>query len=150
MNKSESAIQREVRLLSRGDVRLFRNNTGSAWAGPSTRVTPGNLATARASLRPGDVVVRAGRVLHAGLATGSGDLIGWRSQLIGPEHVGQTIAQFASVEIKAARGRVSPEQRQWAETVQQHGGIGAIVRSVEEAEEVLGLSPDGANSSKVI
>jgi hypothetical protein len=139
MSDSEAQIQSRVRLLSRGPVRLFRNNTGTAWAGPSTRVTPGNLAATRASLRPGDVVVSQARPLHAGLAVGSGDLIGWRSQLIGPEHLGQTIAQFASVEIKAARGRVSPEQRQWAEVVQQHGGIGAIVRSVDEAEEVLGL-----------
>jgi hypothetical protein len=44
------------------------------------------------------------------------------------------------VEIKAARGRATPEQRQWAEVVTQHGGIGAIVRSVEEAEQVLGLT----------
>jgi hypothetical protein len=140
---TEAELQRRIRLLSRGPTRLFRSSTGQGWAGPSTRVTPGNLAAARASLRPGDVVIRQARPLHAGLAVGSGDLIGWRSQLIGPEHVGQTIAQFASVEIKAPRGRVSPEQRQWAEVVSDHGGIGAIVRSVEEAEVVLGLSPGG-------
>jgi hypothetical protein len=137
---TEAELQRRIRLLSRGPTRLFRNNVAQAWSGAATRITAANAFTIGQTLRPGDVVVRHARPLHAGLATGSGDLIGWRSQLIGPEHVGQTIAQFASVEIKAPRGRVSPEQRQWAEVVAAHGGIGAIVRSVEEAEEVLGLS----------
>jgi hypothetical protein len=134
---TEAELQRRVRLLSRGPTRLFRSNTGMAWSGSATRITAANAFTIGQTLRPGDVVVRQARPLHAGLAVGSGDLIGWRSQLIGPEHLGQTIAQFASVEIKAPRGRVSPEQRQWAEVVAAHGGIGAIVRSVEEAEEVL-------------
>jgi len=137
---TESALQNRIRLLSRGPVRLFRNNVGTGWAGPSARVTPGNLAATRANLRPGDVVVRNSRPLHAGLATGSGDLIGWRSTLIQPHHLGETIAQFVSLELKAPRGRVSPEQRAWAETVAGHGGIAGVVRSVEEAEVMLGLA----------
>jgi len=39
--------------------------------------------------------------------------------------------------VKAERGRVSPEQRQWLEAVQAAGGIAGVVRSVEEAERVL-------------
>jgi hypothetical protein len=137
---TEAELQRRVRLLSRGPARLFRNNVAQAWSGSATRITAANAFTIGQTLRPGDVVVRQARPLHAGLATGSGDLIGWRSTLIQPEHVGQKIAQFVSLELKTARGRATPEQRAWAQVVSDHGGIGAIVRSVEEAEQVLGLT----------
>ncbi|NBV62639.1 MAG: VRR-NUC domain-containing protein, partial [Rhodobacteraceae bacterium] len=40
-------------------------------------------------------------------------------------------------EVKAERGRVSPEQRQWLEAVQAAGGIAGVARSVEEAERLL-------------
>jgi hypothetical protein len=139
---SEAEIQRKIQLLSRGNVRLFRCNNGVGWAGPSTRVTPGNLPTVRASLRPGDVVVRSSRPLHAGLAVGSGDLIGWRSTVITGQHVGQTLAVFASLEVKTPRGRLRPEQAAWAETVVRHGGIAGTARSEEDAAGLLGLSPD--------
>jgi hypothetical protein len=147
---TEAELQARIRLLSRGPVRLFRNNCGTGWAGPSTRVTPGNLSAIRAGLRPGDVVVRSSRPLHAGLATGSGDLIGWRSTLIGSEHVGQALAVFTSLEIKAAKGRVRPEQRAWAETVARFGGIAEITRDEDEAMRVLGLSPDRPDHGTMI
>jgi hypothetical protein len=136
---TEAELQHRIRLLSRGPVRLHRNNVGTGWAGPSTRVTVGNLPTVRAALRPGDVVMRQPRPLHAGLAVGSGDLIGWRSTVITGQHVGQTLAVFTSLELKTASGRVRPEQRQWAEVVTAHGGIAGIVRSTAEAEQLLQL-----------
>ena len=51
--------------------------------------------------------------------------------------VGQRVAVFTSLEVKAERGRVSPEQRQWLEAVQAAGGIAGVARSVEEAERLL-------------
>lgn len=113
--KSEQAIQQEIRLrLSRGRVRLLRNNTGI-------------------------LKDRFGRPVQFGLAKGSGDLIGWRTVTITPEMVGQRIAQFVSLEVKTATGRVRPEQEQWRKVVEQAGGVAAVVRSVEDAERALGL-----------
>jgi hypothetical protein len=110
---SEQSIQQHIRLAcSRGPVRLFRNNTGTLYD-------------------------RQGRPVTFGLAKGSADLIGWTTRTITADMVGQTLAVFTSLEVKAERGRVSPEQRQWLEAVQAAGGIAGVVRSVEEAERVL-------------
>lgn len=134
---TESELQQRIRQLSRGPVRLFRNNVAQSWAGQSMRITAANAFTIGQTLRPGDVIVRQARPLHAGLAVGSGDLIGWRSTVISDAHVGQTLSRFVSLELKTPRGRVRPEQRQWADVVSAHGGIAGIVRSVEEAQALL-------------
>lgn len=110
---SEQSIQQRIRLAcSAGPVRLFRNNTGTLYD-------------------------RQGRPVTFGLAKGSADLIGWTTRTITADMVGQTVAVFASLEVKTPTGRVSPEQRQWLEAVQAAGGIAGVVRSVEEAEELL-------------
>ena len=106
---TESEIQAAVmrKLGSRPDTRVFRNHCGS-------------------------VQDRQGRWHTFGLARGSADLIGWQTLTITPDMVGQRIAQFLSVEVKSATGRVRPEQEAWARTVNEHGGHAIIVRSVEE------------------
>mgnify|MGYP003339603036 CR=1 FL=1 len=110
---SEQSIQQHIRLrCSTGPVRLFRNNTGTLYD-------------------------RQGRPVAFGLAKGSADLIGWRTITITPDMVGQQVAVFTSLEVKAERGRVRPEQQQWLEAVQAAGGIAGVVRSVEEAEALL-------------
>ena len=110
---SEQSIQQRIRLrCSTGPVRLFRNNTGTLYD-------------------------RQGRPVTFGLAKGSADLIGWRTITITADMVGQTVAVFTSLEVKAERGRVSPEQRQWLEAVQAAGGIAGVVRSVEDAQTLL-------------
>lgn len=140
----ESESMRDVwRALSRGSRRVFRNNVGRGWAGgnrhrKAARVTPENLAAARASLRPGDVVIPLARPLHAGLQTGSADLIGWETVEIEvtAAMVSRLIrlAVFASVETKApARGRAEPAQLNWLEQVRQAGGIAVIARTPEDA-----------------
>ena len=72
-----------------------------------------------------------------GLAPGSADLIGWRSTVITPDMVGQRVAVFASIEVKAARGRLRPDQATWLAAVQQAGGIAGVARSPEEAAAIL-------------
>jgi len=110
---SEQRIQQEIRLaISKGDTRVFRNNTGT--------------------LRDAN-----GRPVQFGLCKGSADLIGWRTITITPEMVGQRIAVFTSIEVKTPTGRVQPEQKQWLEAVQAAGGIAGIARSVEDAEALL-------------
>ena len=128
---SEHEIQQRLLLAcSRGPVRLFRNNVGTGWAGQSTRITPGNLRAVAAQLQPGDVVIRQGRPLHAGLCVGSADLVGWRTTESG-------IAQFVAVEVKSERGRASAEQLRFIEAVRAAGGCAGIARSVEDARELL-------------
>jgi hypothetical protein len=120
---SEQRIQQEIRLaISKGDTRVFRNNTGT--------------------LRDAN-----GRPVQFGLCKGSADLIGWRTVTITPEMVGQRIAVFTSIEVKTPTGRLRPEQQQWLEAVQAAGGIAGIARSVEDAKALLTAQPDGVPSA---
>ena len=113
----EHEIQQRIRLAcGRGPVRLWRNNSGA-------------------------LVDQQGRLVRFGLCKGSSDLIGLRTLEITPALVGQRIAQFVALEIKTARGVVSPEQRAFLALVEQLGGLAAICRSVEAAEQVLKLAP---------
>jgi hypothetical protein len=110
---TEQQIQQHIRLTcSSGSTRLFRNNTGT--------------------LRD-----QHGRPVSFGLCKGSADLIGWRTVTITPEMVGQQVAVFTSIEVKAASGRLRPEQRQWLDAVQAAGGIGGVARSVADAVAIL-------------
>jgi hypothetical protein len=114
---SEQAIQQRIRLAcSRGDTRLWRNNTG-------------RLRDER------------GQLVTFGLCPGSADLIGYRSVTITPDMVGTTLAVFAAVEVKTPTGRPTPEQTAFLEHVTAAGGIAGIARSVEEAQALLGGKP---------
>ena len=113
---SEHEIQQRIRLAcGRVAVRLWRNNTGA-------------------------LVDQQGRFVRFGLCKGSSDLIGLRALEITPELVGQRIAQFVALEIKTASGNVSPEQRAFLLLVQQLGGLGAVCRSIAEAQAALDLN----------
>lgn len=116
MANPETVIQQQIRLAlgSRSDLRLFRNNTG-------TLPDP-----------------RTGRPIRFGLAKGSADLIGLRTVTVTPDMVGQRLAVFTSIEVKTATGRLMPEQRNWLEMVRERGGIAGVVRSVQDANEILG------------
>tara|TARA_R110000823_G_scaffold228511_1_gene355772 strand:- start:403 stop:744 length:342 start_codon:yes stop_codon:yes gene_type:complete len=106
---SEAAIQQDVR-LSLGKcpaVRMFRNNVGA-------------------------IKAPDGRVIRYGLATGSADLIGWQTVTITPDMVGLHIARFVSIEVKAPKGRLTPEQETWRAAVLKAGGIAVVARSVDD------------------
>jgi hypothetical protein len=111
---SEAAIQQDIRLAlgSSPGVKVFRNNVG-AYKDPQ------------------------GRVIRYGLMTGSADLIGWRTVVITPDMVGLHIAQFMSIEVKAPKGVVRPEQQIWADNVRKGGGIAVIARSVDDVKFLL-------------
>jgi hypothetical protein len=51
--------------------------------------------------------------------------------------VGQTVAVFIAIEVKAAGGRPSPEQRAFIQMAQQAGGLAGIARSVDEAWAIV-------------
>jgi hypothetical protein len=106
---SEQSIQQHIRIAcSKGDTRLFRNNTGT-------------------------LKDQHGRPVSFGLCKGSADLIGYRTVTITPDMVGQQVAVFLSIEVKTPTGRIRPEQQAWMETVQAAGGIAGVARSVEDA-----------------
>ena len=113
---SEQQTQQQIRLaLSRGPVRLWRNNTGT-------------------------LLDRQGRPVKFGLCKGSSDLIGLRSVTIGQEHVGQRLAVFAAVEVKSAKGRTTAEQGAFIEQVTAMGGLAGVARTVGEAAAILDLT----------
>jgi len=116
MANSETQLQQRIRLsCSRGRARLFRNNVGA--------------------LRD----AQTGRLVRFGLAPGSADLVGWRTVTIGPEHLGQQLAQFVSLEVKAP-GRIRstrPEQVVWRDRVAAAGGLAIIADSEQAALTAL-------------
>ena len=93
-------------------------------------MTQGNLRAVASQLQPGDVVIRQGRPLHAGLCVGSSDLVGWRTTEDG-------VAQFVALEIKSAKGRPSAEQERFLDVARKAGACAGIARSVGEAEQLL-------------
>ncbi|MDD2863962.1 MAG: VRR-NUC domain-containing protein [Methylococcales bacterium] len=112
--KSETTLQNKIRLAlgRRANVRMFRNNVGL-------------------------FKTKDGRNVQTGLCVGSSDLIGFQSITITPEMVGQKIAVFTAIEVKTEKGKVSPQQDKFIEMVGRFGGIGTVVRSVDEAMDVL-------------
>jgi hypothetical protein len=109
---SEQTIQQHIRLaFSKGDCRLFRNNTGT--------------------LRDAN-----GRPVQFGLCKGSADLIGWTTRTVTPEMVGQQVAIFTSIEVKTPTGRIRPEQKTWLDAVLKAGGIAAVARSVADCKRL--------------
>jgi hypothetical protein len=81
-----------------------------------------------------------GRLVTYGLCKGSSDLIGLRQVLIGPEHLGQTLAVFTAIEVKAPGGRLREEQRSFLALVERFGGYGGVAKSKAEAARVRKLS----------
>lgn len=136
-NKTETDIVRLIMLaVSKTGARIFRNNTGMGWIGKSVKFTKQQII----SVNAGDVLIKQGRVFHAGLCVGSSDLIGLKSVIVTPEMVGKPIAVFLAIEGKTATGRATKEQIAFIEMVKQSGGIGFIARNEEEAEILLNNS----------
>jgi len=106
---TETEILRAIQSLSRGSVRLFRNNVGFDSANK----------------------------VRYGLMPGSSDLIGWKTIEITKQHVGKKIAVFTAIEVKKKGGRPTPGQRQFIEVVEQSGGLAGICYSIEEAIDLL-------------
>lgn len=119
MANAETTLQQQIRLAVgfRSDLRLFRNQVGSL---PDPRT---------------------GRLVTFGLARGSADLIGWRTVMVTPEMVGQRLAVFTSIEVKTPTGKLRPEQQAWLGVVRSAGGVAGVVRSVEDALNLMDLAP---------
>lgn len=110
----ETQILQKIRLeCSRGDVRLWRNNVGG-------------------------LIDSTGRFVQFGLCVGSSDLIGYKSIVITPDMVGQRVAVFTALEVKAHHNsKLTDAQRRFLQLVRNAGGIGAVVRGIIEAKAAL-------------
>lgn len=122
----ETNIVRDMLLALPRNVRLFRNNVGTGWAGRIVHQTPQRIT------------IDFPRPLHAGLCTGSSDLIGWTTVTITPDMVGQQIAVFTAVEAKkSATAKRSPEQVNFIEVVKKSGGFAGIAYDRESLNQIL-------------
>lgn len=117
VGKSEAWAQSMVRIeASQRGVKLFRNNVGA-------------------------LKDKGGRLVRYGLGNDSeamnevlksADLVGFRAVVILPRHVGHTIAQFVSREVKAPGWQYTgadrePAQLAWANLINAHGGDASFV-----------------------
>lgn len=67
-----------------------------------------------------------GRPIKSGLPTGFSDLFGFRSD-----------GRAYFMEVKTATGRIRPEQAAFINAMQLRGAIAGVVRSVQDARELL-------------
>lgn len=121
---SETPLQREIhlRLGSRPDVRLFRNNQG----------------VAREPTADGRT-----RYIRYGVCNpGGSDLIGWRQVVVTPDMVGKKVALFLAVEVKTPGARTKKDrakrQADFRNAVQRAGGIAIVATSPEDADAAIG------------
>ena len=126
---SESNMMRQIMLeVSKIGTRIFRFNTGLAWAGRVQR-WPEPTQT---MVYPGDVVIRRAYPIHFGVEGGS-DLIGW-TPVNGK-------AVFTAIEVKTLNGKTEKErlkkQENFIQQVNDSGGIGIMAHSPEEAVEFI-------------
>jgi len=114
---SEKSILNKLQLYASSlGHRLFRNNSGAAWAGKAIQ------------LANGDVLVKQARLVKYGIGTGSGDLIGGTVINITSDMVGRNILVFTNYEVKANRTPITKEQQAFHEAITKLGGISVIDR----------------------
>lgn len=120
---SEAAVQAAARVrASKLGMRVWRNNVGAFHDPDVGTFMRFGLANDSAQV---NAVIK------------SGDLVGVRPVLIGPEHVGQRIGQFVSFECKHSGWRWAGTEREhaqlnWANLVQAFGGEARFITSAEQ------------------
>jgi len=122
---SEHRLQNEIRNALAGHCFAFRANVGQAWAGDATK------------LPDGSVLIRNARPFSTGLPPGFSDLFGFVQVEITQEMVGQRLAVFHALEIKAPGGRVMPKQAAFLGAVQKNGGRAGVARSAADALAIV-------------
>jgi len=134
---TEQSLRKRVQVaVSAIGARLFRNNTGTAWAGDRV-------------LRVGtNVTLYNARPFHGGLVKGGSDLIGWTPVRITAEDVGRDVAVFTAIELKIGRLKTTPDQDRFLQAVAAAGGIAAVARSPEEAVRAVEAGGGGRTSAR--
>lgn len=90
------------------NVRMFRTNSGMAWAGKST-------------LKGEFRIIKNARPFH-GMPEGFPDLAGWTEIEITPDMIGRKIAVFTAVEVKTGKLKLSDKQNKFKELILKMGG----------------------------
>lgn len=111
---------------------LFRINTGRAWTGNKITRYPNNHP-----VHPGAVVIHDPRPFSTGTPAGYSDGTGWTPVEITPEMVGKTVAVYTAMEAKTPKGKPTKEQLDFIKAVQNAGGIAGIVRSPDDAVDII-------------
>jgi hypothetical protein len=125
---NHTAIKNLIRrgIGTRLDTTLFSNPVGTGYQGKIVSKTRDLL------------ILENYYTTDYGLCVGSSDEIGWQSIEITPAMVGRTIARFLALEVKTPVGRPTPAQSNFIQQVRKAGGAAGIVRSVDDALEILG------------
>jgi hypothetical protein len=120
----ESKIQAEIRLAlaARRDNVFWRNQVGRALYYKDGHLCP---QCGKPTLGAREYYV------PYGLCPGSSDLIGLVTVPALP------FAVFAGLEVKAKRGVESEDQQEFRQLVRARGGVVQVVRSAEEADQVV-------------
>lgn len=127
----ESRVKSQLRLdLADAEpgLRLFNNAVGNFWTGRLI------------SIHNGVATIDGARRVQCGLMPGSGDLIGpyqRRITQLDIDRYGEIlIAQFCSLEVKD-KTRPTPAQIQWANFINEFGGVAGIVHNADEAIDLF-------------
>lgn len=122
MSKSEKRIQAEtlVALSALPDTLVYRNNTGSAWAGKRVEARVGSSIT----VQKGMTILIDAQPIKFGLP-GSADIMGSM----------QSCA--LAVEIKDKDGRQQESQKNFERAWHRAGGIYVLARSADEAVDLV-------------
>lgn len=102
----------------------------------SIRVRMGQLRMLILRYTIGTFFAPDGTIVHIG-EKGVSDLIGIIPHTVRPEDVGRTVGVFTALEVKQSGGRVRKEQGPFLRRINALGGIAAVVRSAEDAEDVV-------------
>lgn len=137
MSSQEHVIQNDIRnaLVDKG--LFFRANVGTGWQGRGKPIRPAK--TMQVIVQKGDIVLRQARPFSTGLPAGFSDVFGLVPVVITADMVGQTVAVFTALEVKD-KAKASDEQSNFIKAVNDNGGRGGVVRSVEDAFRIV----DGA------
>lgn len=115
---SENTLGKQIQLIaSQMGHRLFRMNSGMAWAGKVLHFSKPCSIT----VMPGDVVIRKAYPIRFGIE-GMCDYGGWTNK-------GRTLW----AEIKMEAGKPTNEQINFIQQVKNSDGIAGIIRSEEDA-----------------
>lgn len=120
----EHNLQNQIRNELAGHCLLFRANVGQAWTGDAKKL-PGNR-----------VLIENARPFNTGLPPGFSDLFGLVAVTITPDMVGQKLAVFTALEVKAPKGKPTDNQANFLQAVNDNGGRAGVVRTVEEAVRI--------------
>lgn len=125
--------RQSILAASKVGARLFRANTGLAWAGSKLR----KILKAETIIVPaGALIIYDPRPFKAGVE-GMSDSTGWISVIVTPEMVGQRIAVYCAVEDKSGSGRPTKEQAAFIGAVNASGGRAGVARSEQDVVEIL-------------